>query len=277
MSAPVLCAVDLTALAECTLRFAAVFARLTGAPITLFHARERGDAADATARLAALARGFAGADLAVHTESAQGDPADSIVRRAAALDASAIVMGTHGGRGMERLMLGSVAESVLHRAGRPVATLRGSWHADGPIRRIVCGADLEDPAPLRYAATLARRSSAELVVVHAVKDLPDEGGHGLVPASYGPALLEEARRSVGRAVASLDASPGHVSTRVVPGSPSHVLARIAEEESADLLVVGVHRHVLGGTTHPIVRGAHCPVLTIPPGGVRGKETGRENV
>ncbi|MFI5118924.1 MAG: universal stress protein [Thermoanaerobaculia bacterium] len=269
MSAPVLCAIDLTALAECTVRFAAVFARLTGAPVTLFHARERGDAADAAARLAAFAEGVAGTGLAVHTESAEGDPAEAIVRQAAALGAAVIVMGTHGGRGVERLMLGSVAERVLHRAARPVATLRGSWHAGGPIRRIVCGADLEDPAPLRYAAGLARRSSAELVVVHAVKDLPEEGGHGLVPASYAPVLLEEARRSVGRAVASVDASPGSVSTRVVPGSPSRALVRIAEEESADLLVVGVHPHVLGGATHPIVRAAHCPVLTIPPGGVNG--------
>jgi len=275
MAAPLLCAVDLTALAEITVRFAGAFARLTDAPVTLFHARERGDAADAAARLDALARGLAGTGLAVRTESAEGDPADSIVRRAAALGASAIVMGTHGGRGMERLMLGSVAESVLHRAGRPVATLRGSWHADGPIRRIVCGADLEDRAPLLFAAALARRSGAELLVVHAVKDLPEEGGHGLVPASYGPALLEEARRNVGRAIASLDASPRRVSTRVVPGSPSRALVRIAEEVSADLLVVGVHRHVLGSTTHPIVRGAHCPVLTIPPRGPDDKETGRE--
>lgn len=265
MSAPVLCAVDLTALAETTVRFAGVFAGLTGVPITLFHARERGDAADAIARLEALAEGLAGTGLSVHTESAEGEPADSIVRRAAALGAPAIVMGTHGGRGLERLMLGSVAESVLHRAGRPVATLRGSWHAGGSIRKIVCGADLEDPAPLRYAAGLARRSSAELVVVHAVKDLPEEGRHGLVPAAYGPTLLGEARRRVGRVVASLDAAPERFSTRVVPGSPSRALVRIAEEESADLLVVGVHRHVLGGVTHPIVRGAHCPVLTVPPG------------
>ncbi|MGE5717678.1 MAG: universal stress protein [Acidobacteriota bacterium] len=276
MSAPVLCAVDLTPLAECTVRFAGVFARLMDAPVMLFHARERGDAADAPARLAALAEGLAGTGLSVHAESAEGDPADSIVRRAAALDASAIVVGTHGGRGLERIMLGSVAEHVLHRAGRPVATLRGSWHAEGPIRKIVCGADLEDPAPLRYAAALARRSSAEVVVVHAVKDLPEEGRHSLVPASYGPALLEEAHRSVGRMVDSLDVSPGRLSTRVVPGSPSRALVRVAEEESADLLVVGVHRHVLGGTTHPIVRGAHCPVLTVPPGGVFGKEIGREN-
>jgi nucleotide-binding universal stress UspA family protein len=264
MSAPLLCAVDFSELADWTVRFAAAFARLTHAPLTLLHAREHGDGAETPAsRLEALARTCGGADLLVHTEFAEGDPAESIVRRAAALRASAIVMGTHGGRGLERLMLGSVAETVLHRAGRPVATLRGPGHAEGPIRKIVCGADLEDPSPLLYAAGLAHRTSAELVIVHAVRDLPEEGGHGLVPSSYGPTLLEEARKSLARAVAPLDASPGRVVPRVIPGSPSRALLRTAEDESADLLVVGVHPHVLGSTTHPIIRGAPCPVLTIP--------------
>src|ERR1019366_3599767 len=142
MSGPLLCAVDLTDLADGTARFAAVFARVTGSPVTLLHVRERGEAEPAAAaRLAALALIIAGTGLTVHTESTEGDPAEAIVRRATALDASAIVMGTHGGHGLERLMLGSVAESVLHRTARPVATLRGPGHAGGPIRKILCGAD----------------------------------------------------------------------------------------------------------------------------------------
>ena len=162
-------------------------------------------------------------------------------------------------------MLGSVAESVLHHADRPVATVRGPEHTGGPIKKIVCGADLEDSAPLRYAAALARWTSAELLVVHAVEDLPEAGAHSLVPASYRPALLEEARKSLGRAVAGLDSLSERVSTRVVPGSASRALLRSADEESADLLVVGIRPHVMGSTTHPIVRGATCPVLTVPGG------------
>lgn len=268
MTAPVLCAVDLTNLADSAVRFAAVLARLMESSVVLFHAKEGGD--DAAARLAALALGVASEGIAVSIESATVDPATAIVRRAAELASPAIVMGTHGGRGIERLMLGSVAEDVLHRAGRPVATLRGPERAGGPVRKIVCGADLEDAAPLRYAARLARRAAAELVVVHAVRDLPDESGRGLVPASYGPVLVEEARRGLDRALTLLEVAPGRVLARVVPGSPSRALLRAAEDESADLLVVGIHSHVLGSTTHPIVRGAPCPVLTIPPEG-GGKE------
>jgi len=99
MSALLLCAVDLTALADWTARFAAVFARVTDSAVLLLHARERGDVADAATRLAALAFTFNGTGLTVRTESEEGDPAEAILRRATALDASAIVMGTHGGRG----------------------------------------------------------------------------------------------------------------------------------------------------------------------------------
>jgi len=270
MPSPLLCAVDLTDLAGSAVLFAATLARAMGASVTLLHATERGEEGTDQSRLVALAGRLLEAGLTVHTELAAGDPATVIVRRAAELRASAIVMGTHGGRGLERLMLGSVAESVLHRAGRPVATVRGPRHAEGPIRRIVCGADLEDSVPLRYAAALAHRISAELVIVHAVQDLPEVGEHGLVPASYRAALLEEARARLGRAVACIDPSSGLVSTRVVPGPASRALLRTADDESADLLVVGIHPHVLGSTTHPIVRGATCPVLTVP-GGAGGEE------
>jgi universal stress protein A len=265
MSGPLLCAVDLTDLSGGAALFAATLARATGVSVTFLHASERGDAETDPSLLATLAGPLLESGLVVHSEIAAGDPATVIVRRAAALRASAIVMGTHGGRGVARLMLGSVAESVLHRAGRPVATVRGPGHARGPLRRIVCGADLEDPAPLLFAAALARRTGAELLVVHAVQDLPEEGGHSLVPSSYGPALLEEARTALDRAVALLDPFSGRVSTRIVPGSASRALLKSAEEESADLLVIGIHPHVLGSTTHPVVRGASCPVLTVPGG------------
>ena len=69
-----LCAVDFS-LGDWTVRFAAVFARVTGSAVLLFHVRERGDGADAAARLAALALTLEGTGLAVRTESEQGDPA----------------------------------------------------------------------------------------------------------------------------------------------------------------------------------------------------------
>ena len=48
-----------------------------------------------------------------------GDAADSIVGLAAERAADLIIMGTHGAKGIEKVLLGSVAERVLKRAGCP--------------------------------------------------------------------------------------------------------------------------------------------------------------
>ena len=53
-------------------------------------------------------------------EVIEGDPADRIVAFAAEHQADLIVMGTHGARGIEKILLGSVAERVLKRAACPV-------------------------------------------------------------------------------------------------------------------------------------------------------------
>ncbi|MDX2004527.1 MAG: universal stress protein [Meiothermus sp.] len=52
----------------------------------------------------------------------EGRPVDVILE--AAKDADLIVMGTHGRSGLDRFMLGSVTESVLHKASKPVLVMR---------------------------------------------------------------------------------------------------------------------------------------------------------
>lgn len=53
-----------------------------------------------------------------------GDPADAIIRAAESDEADLIVMGTHGRRGITRLLMGSVAEAVVRRATCPVLTVK---------------------------------------------------------------------------------------------------------------------------------------------------------
>lgn len=49
-----------------------------------------------------------------------GSPAHTIVKYAEEQQADLIVIGSHGRGAVSRLLLGSVAERVLHLAGRPV-------------------------------------------------------------------------------------------------------------------------------------------------------------
>ncbi len=59
----------------------------------------------------------------VETELAVGRPVDQIVRRARAHHADLLIVGTTGRAGVERLLLGSVAEKVVREATIPVLTV----------------------------------------------------------------------------------------------------------------------------------------------------------
>ena len=55
-----------------------------------------------------------------------GVPWEEVLNAATQLKADLIVMGTHGRRGLERALLGSVAEKVVRMARVPVLTVHGA-------------------------------------------------------------------------------------------------------------------------------------------------------
>jgi nucleotide-binding universal stress UspA family protein len=59
--------------------------------------------------------------LTSHLE--QGDPSHTIVEVAKARNASLIVMGTHGRKGLARALMGSTTEAVLRASDVPVLTV----------------------------------------------------------------------------------------------------------------------------------------------------------
>jgi nucleotide-binding universal stress UspA family protein len=77
---------------------------------------------------AALARrGRPGLRALVHART--GRAADAILALAAEVEADLIVVGTHGRRGVDRLLVGSVAERVVREARCPVLVARGAGYA----------------------------------------------------------------------------------------------------------------------------------------------------
>jgi len=80
--------------------------------------------------LAAAARRLQDAGVRFQTELADkptvpGDIAGTIVRHAEHWPADVIVMGTHGRRGVRRVIMGSVSEGVVAGTGKPVLLIRG--------------------------------------------------------------------------------------------------------------------------------------------------------
>ena len=73
-----------------------------------------------------LLRQLKAPDPQVHVEHrlAEGDPKAEILRVAREEGCDLIVLGTQGRTGLPRLVLGSVAESILRKAGCPVLTVK---------------------------------------------------------------------------------------------------------------------------------------------------------
>jgi len=63
-------------------------------------------------------------DIAVETDTVEGTPSSEIVAYASRHPVDLVVMGTHGRGGIDRLLLGSVAERVVRKAPVPVTTVR---------------------------------------------------------------------------------------------------------------------------------------------------------
>jgi nucleotide-binding universal stress UspA family protein len=134
---------DFSADAEHAIRVASELSRVYSAPLTLIHIYdpvayplpdgyvmytsaqlsrmwEEFDRRLAAAKADALAAGA----VRVETRVLQGLTAAEIVRFAGDGGYDLIVMGTHGRRGVARVLLGSVAARVVQTAGCPVLTVR---------------------------------------------------------------------------------------------------------------------------------------------------------
>lgn len=202
--------------------------------------------------LAAFVRSTLG-DLAdaVQVRAMEALPADGIRQLAALKKADLIVMGTHGRSGLNRWMLGSVAERVLRESPVPVLTVRSAPRET--IRRVLCPVhDTElSRRALNFAAGLATCFDAGLTVLH----VHEPSGSNPVSdlCSWVPAE-ERSRCSIQELVRQGDAA--------------EEIVKLAAAEPYDMVVLGAARRrffegmILGTTTLRTVRHAPCPVLTV---------------
>lgn len=102
----------------------------------------RDDAAEAVAEVASFA---AATDIDVETAVVEGPPSAAIVDYAERTDCDLIVMGTHGRGGINRLLLGSVAEKVVRGSTVPVLTVRLTGE-ESPAESGTASATETDPA-----------------------------------------------------------------------------------------------------------------------------------
>jgi nucleotide-binding universal stress UspA family protein len=277
--AKILCPVDFSDASKHALAQALVIAGWYGATVTLLHVRPDGDVLEASERLGyedEVACLTAGApDVAVTALFETGHAVTSIVDCAASLGVDLIVMGSHGTNGFERLLLGSVTDGVLRKAGCPVLVVppRADATTRLPFTHLLCPVDFSPASRtgLALACSIAQEADAQLTLLHVI-DLPPE--NELItsgPFAY-PRDRDQRERDAHIALKCLVPHDLRTSrppvTLVTFGKPYREILRIAAEHPVDLIVSGVHgRHTLdllifGSTTNQVIRRAPCPVLSV---------------
>jgi nucleotide-binding universal stress UspA family protein len=291
----ILCAADFSDFSRRALEHAVALTRWSGAQLSVVHVvtppefrvigASRLDAAERERWLAELQR-FA--EPVVGTTAArwavrEGEAAREIAADSRGWGADLVVVGTHGRRGLEHLELGSVAEQVIRAAGCPVLTVpRGSGPplppGQAPFRRVLCALDLgpSSALTLECALSLALRARAEVSVLHAMEDVPEDPRRmqrrlgTFWFAQYRRAAENESRARLRELLPDEVRSACSVDERVVAGKARRQIVRVAAERQADLVVMGVHGArglaltLFGSTAAGVVREAPCPVLTVPP-------------
>ncbi|HEX4934679.1 MAG TPA: universal stress protein, partial [Gemmatimonadaceae bacterium] len=201
--------------------------------------------------------------------------------QAAVRAADLVVLGTHGRSGLERLMLGSVAERVLRIASCPVLTVpRGAPEAapiaPGIFKRILCPTDFSPAShqAMRWAIAFAQEADAELLVLHVFEALfaPE---HDAFPRSalsaYRRAYEEWALGRLHETVPAPVRAWCRVRELTGVGSAHREIVHAAIANDCDVIVMGVGSvrgvgdRVFGSTTQQVVRTAECPVLTVREG------------
>jgi len=138
--------------------------------------------------------------------------------------------------------------------------------------KIVVGVDGSE-ASLRAAekaADLARSMNASLVLVSVVPPPTVLLGELMTPEIVDPKpLVDAANEALTRVAEKLRSEKGvEVATRVIVGEPAESIIEIAEDEKADLIVVGrrglsrIERLFIGSVTKKVLERAHVDVLVV---------------
>ena len=180
-----------------------------------------------------------------------------------------IVIGSHGRDGARRLLLGSVAETVVRRASVPVTVVRQSPTVNGDSPRILVPFDGSDPAKAALDYAVKRYPDAEITAVYAVyppKEVtdPEINSPGEIE-NWSDHLDEHTEEVIHGAEEHVDEQ---IETDTVGGDPAPSIVRYADEHETDHIVMGSHgrdglqRLIMGSVAETVVRRSPTSVTVV---------------
>lgn len=264
---------------------ARAMARATGASIVLLQVLDsrwpESSAVDASAieamdRLAHIAAQLTEGGIKVESVVRRGEAGDELVRQIRAQRADLVIIRTHGRTGLERVVLGSIAERVLSQSSVPVLLVRPGGRQIIHFRTILVPVDGSAVGALALASSagLARRIGAAIHLLEVVVPVPQQAWTQSEGITYfDPAWDEQA---LARAQTYIDGLLSHLraaglqasgQARFAPDIPSSIV-EVARAKAADMIVMSTHaltglpRALLGSVADAVVRTGECPVLLI---------------
>lgn len=201
-----------------------------------------------------------------------GRAPDLILSLAQSQKADVIVMGTHGRRGFDHLMLGSVTERVMCSATCPVLAVSGpsrdseaageEWGHVHHLSRILFCTDFSENSEqaLTYALSVRAEYDAELTLLHVLEEAPS-------PAKTEKAIAAATER-LAKMIQSDASNTLKIRTAVRIGKAYRQIVDLAAETQSDMVVMGVRGRgaldlaVFGSTTYRVMQLGPCPVLAV---------------
>jgi len=222
------------------------------------------------ARLRAFIQANRQHDVDPECVAGQGTAADFILSFAKQHGIDLIVMGTHGFRGLDRLMLGSVTERVLRGAQCPVLAVpklpaevvaSATSGDEIQLRRIIACTDFSESSneAVGYAISVAEEYNADLTLAHVLEGVSTSGCVEDTATAY--RRMDElipARTNLGL----------KIDHAVRIGRAYREIGQLARETHADLVIMAVHGRnslddaIFGSTTYRVIQSGTCPVLAI---------------
>lgn len=142
------------------------------------------------------------------------------------------------------------------------------------FKTILCAVDFSEHSPrvADYAKTLATCTGAKLLCVYVAPSLSQYVGFHVPPSSIESFVGEIVSGADTTMASFMEANFAGLSAsgKVLVGYPAEEILNLAEEEGADLIIMGTHgregidRILFGSVAEKIVKSSKCPVLTVRP-------------
>lgn len=198
----------------------------------------------------------------------EGEPPEVIVNTAIQDKADLIALGTHGRKGISRMLIGSVTAKVVAEAPCDVLIVRRSCEkCSGKYENILVAFDGSESSSkaLKKACELAKTDTAKVTAIYVIPQY-QEMINFFKTEGINKVIKEEANKILDQARAIGNEAGIEVATSLEEGSPSERLVQYVKDNKIDLVVMGsygwngINKSIIGSTAERVIMLTEGPVL-----------------